>query len=263
MSEFHSHPYFLTPRRLNPGYPLFVFLPGMDESTSLAHLQTTTVETGFDVRTLVIPPDFSASWDILAQQVVALTTAELEKVPRQSAYLCGQCFGACLVLKVMLRAPKLFNRFILINSASSFNFNPWFHWGSLLTPMLPKPLYKMLSITGLPILASLKQMTQANRQALLESICSVPLKTSIQHLSLLRRFNVDEKQLHQVTKPVLIVASNGDRLFPSLAEARRLVKIFPNAQLVTLPSSGHACLLEADVNLYEIMQSENFLDNLN
>jgi hypothetical protein len=51
MSEFHSHPYFLTPRRLNPGYPLFVFLPGMDESTSLAHLQTTTVETGFDVRT--------------------------------------------------------------------------------------------------------------------------------------------------------------------------------------------------------------------
>jgi hypothetical protein len=30
----------------------------MDESTSLAHLQTTTVETGFDVRTLVIPPDF-------------------------------------------------------------------------------------------------------------------------------------------------------------------------------------------------------------
>ena len=108
----HSYPYFLTPRQLNPSYPLFVFLPGMDESTSLAHLQTATVETAFDVRTLVIPPDFSASWDILTQQVVALTTAELEKVPRQSAYLCGQCFGACLVLKVMLKAPKLFNRFI-------------------------------------------------------------------------------------------------------------------------------------------------------
>jgi hypothetical protein len=31
--------------------------------------------------------------------------------------------------------------------------------------------------------------------------------------------------------------------------------------MVVLPYSGHACLLEADINLYNIMQAENFLDS--
>lgn len=105
-------------------------------------------------------------------------------------------------------------------------------------------------------------MTPAAHQTLLESVRSVPLKTSIQRLSMMRGFNLDENQLSQYTKPVLIIASKGDQLLPSVAEAKRLARIFPNAQVVTLPHSGHACLLETDVNLYEIMQSQNFLDDL-
>jgi len=88
---------------------------------------------------------------------------------------------------------------------------------------------------------------------------SVPPETVLWRLSLVKEFDVDETQLRQLTQPVLVIASALDRLLPSITEARRLVKILPNAQMVVLPYSGHACLL-ADIKLYEIMQAENFLD---
>lgn len=47
-----------------------------------------------------------------------------------------------------------------------------------------------------------------------------------------------------------------------LSRSKRLARILPNTQVVTLPHSGHACLVEEGVNLYEIMQSENFLDSM-
>lgn len=259
MTTIPSVPYFLTPKQVNPDYPLFVFLPGMDESIKLAALQIASVESAFDVYSLVIQPDILEGWDILSQRVIDLTQAELEKTPRQSIYLCGESFGGCLALKVIVKAPQLFERIILVNPASSFNQRPWIHWGSLLTRLLPERLYQMFSFTVLPFLASLKRITPEVRQTLSESINSVPLTTSIQRINLMRQFDLDEKQLHQFTKPVLLIGSKGDRLLPSLAEAERLARLFPNAQVVSLPHSGHACLLEKDVNLYEIMRSKNFI----
>ena len=88
---------------------------------------------------------------------------------------------------------------------------------------------------------------------------SVPPETVLWRLSLVKGFDVDETQLSQLTQPVLVIASALDRLLPSMAEARRLVKILPNAQMVVLSNSGHACLLEAGIKLYEIMQAEKFL----
>ncbi len=87
---------------------------------------------------------------------------------------------------------------------------------------------------------------------------SVPPQTVLWRLSLVREFDVDENQLRRLAQPMLVIASAFDRLLPSLTEARRLVKILLNAQLVVLPNSGHACLLEQDINLYKIMQAENF-----
>jgi pimeloyl-ACP methyl ester carboxylesterase len=50
-----------------------------------------------------------------------------------------------------------------------------------------------------------------------------------------------------------------DRLLPSLTEAYRLKANFQKAKVVVLPESGHTCLLEADVNLYRIMDQHGFL----
>ena len=260
MTKINSNPYFFIPRESDPSQPLFIFLPGMDESgKELMSLQTADLEPAFDVRCFVIPPDDLTTWDDLAEKVIALTQAELEKVPRQSVYLCSESFGGCIALKVLLKAPQLFNRIIFVNSASSFHRVPWLNWGSLLFPWVPDFFYEISSFTALPMLAPLNRLSPAALQSLGKAVNSAPKKTANQRLSLLREFMFDEKQLSQITQPVLLIGSQDDRLLPSVSEAQHLAKFFPHAQVVTLPHSGHACLVEEDVNLLEIMQSENFL----
>ena len=78
MPELTSHPCFLTPKRLQPEYPLFVFLPGMDGTGQLLRTQTAGLEVAFDVRCLMIPPNDLSSWDVLSDQVIDLIEEELK-----------------------------------------------------------------------------------------------------------------------------------------------------------------------------------------
>lgn len=283
LSKVRSHPYFLPTQPSNPSYPLFVFLPGMDETgKELMYIQTAGLEAAFDVRCFVIPPDELTSWDEMTQQVVTLTQIELEKVPHRHVplrgsklriasrkevaysetslvYLCAESFGCCLALKVLEKFPQLFTNIILINSASSFHRVPWLNLSSLLFPYTPQLFYKISSFLSLPFLANLARISPAAIQALSKSTSSAPKETANQRLCLMREFELNEKKLSQITQPVLLIASKDDRLLPSEAEAKYLSNIFPNSQIITLPHSGHACLVQNDVNLYQILLSANFI----
>ncbi|MFB2771322.1 alpha/beta fold hydrolase [Pelatocladus sp. BLCC-F211] len=272
-----NHPYFLTTESSNPTYPLFVFLPGMDETgKELMYIQTAGLEAAFDVRCFVIPPDDLTSWDEMTEEVATLTQIELEKLPRKHVqrvasrrevacretspvYLCGESFGGCLALKVLEKFPELFTKIILINSASSFHRVPWLNLGSLLFPYTPQLFYKISSLISLPLLANLNRISPNANQALFKSISSAPKETANQRLSLMREFDIDEKKLSKITQPVLLIAGKNDRLLPSEAETHRLSSIFLNSQIITLPHSGHACLVERDINLYQILLSANFV----
>jgi len=76
----------------------------------------------------------------------------------------------------------------------------------------------------------------------------------------LREFDISDEKLRSLTQATLLIAGGSDRLLPSVSEAARLANIISNSQKVVLPNSGHACLLEEDVNLYEILQVHNFLE---
>ncbi|MGE5657742.1 MAG: alpha/beta fold hydrolase, partial [Actinomycetota bacterium] len=246
---------FLTPKPLKRHNPLFIFLPGMDGTGKLLGVQIPKLAKVFDIRCLAIPPDDLANWDTLVGETVTLIEQEREANPERPIYLCGESFGGCLAIKVALVAPHLLDRLILVNPASSFRQQPWMQWGSYLTQWLPGNLYA-LSVYGLlPVLASLGKMGRSERQALLEAMQSVPQRASIWRLALVRSFDVQEKDLRRLNLPVLIVASGADRLLPSVAEAKLLVKVLPNAQMVVLANSGHACLLETDVDLCAIVQT--------
>lgn len=259
MPSVQSRPCFLTPERLQPDYPLFVFLPGMDGTGRLLRTQTAGLAPAFDVRCLAIPPDDLTNWQVLTESVVALIEAELQQSPDRPVYLCGESFGGCLAMRVALHAPQLFDRIILVNPASSFRRKPLIAWGSQATHWLPEFVYRLSSIALMPFLAYLGRVAECDRQAFYDAVLSVPQRTSIWRLSLLGNFDVADEQLPQLKQPVLLLASAADRLLPSLAEVEHLANVFPNAQTVVLPHSGHACLLEADVNLYEIMKAQNFL----
>lgn len=164
-------------------------------------------------------------------------------------------------MKVAVRSPQLFDRIILVNPASSFNQRPWLPWGAELTGWIPQSIYRGVAVWLLPFLANLGRIHERDRRALLDAIHSVPQKTVIWRLSLIKDFHIDPSQLSCLSQPVMLIAGASDRLLPSVAEAQHLTTCLPDAKVVVLPHSGHACLLEEKVNLFEIMKTHNFLES--
>jgi pimeloyl-ACP methyl ester carboxylesterase len=260
MPKVELKPCFLTPKRVQLDYPLFVYLPGLDGTGELLRSQTAGLEVGFDVRCLAIPRQDLTTWDELSNNVLDLIHAELEKSSQRPVYLCGESFGGCLAMKVATQAPNLFQRIILVNPASAFQLRPWLSWGSQLTYFVPECFYEIGTLGLLPFLASLPRIPRHVRHELLKTMRSVPPATVNWRLSLLKEFTVTEDQLRQLTQSILLIAGASDRLLPSVQEARRLVNIFPNSKIALLPDSGHACLLEHNINLYQILQEQNFIE---
>ncbi|HHP7244036.1 MAG TPA: alpha/beta fold hydrolase [Elainellaceae cyanobacterium] len=252
---------FLPLRKSYPDAPLFIFLPGMDGTGQLLRSQIGRLEDRFEVRCLMIPANDLTDWNGLAHQVIELIRAEVGKNPQRPVYLCGESFGGCLALKVVLQAPRLIHRLILVNPASSFNHRPWLSWGSHLVRLLPESLYPMSCSGLLPFLANLERIDAGNQHALLDAMKSVSHESSIWRLSLLRDFYIADVDLASILQPALLVVGQADRLLPSMAEVERLKTLMPNARKYVLPRSGHACLLETGVNLYKILQDADFLSD--
>lgn len=239
--------------------PLFIYLPGMDGTGELFQTQADKLLSCFDVRCLSIREDNSTSWQTLAKDTIRLIEIELTRKTNRQIYLCGESFGGCLALKVALSAPHLIDKLILVNPASSFNQFPLLGLGADITPWLPTWLHRYSAAGLLPFLAKLNRINDGDRLKLVESMKSLPPQVVSWRISLLREFKIAEEQLRSLKMSTLIVASESDALLPSVEEANKLVSLMPKAQKVFLPYSGHACLLETAVDLYDILAQENFI----
>ena len=258
-SASDGKPYFFNARSAYLDKPLLVYLPGLDETgKDLIDLQTASFEADFNVCSFIIPADNLEGWNTLAMRAIALILTEIKKLPsRQSVYLCAESFGGCLALEMLAEAPDLFDRVILVNSASSFHRVLWLTLGSRLLPWVPNAVFKLSTVFSLPFLAQIHRLASAARKALLSSTQSAPKQTLQWRLTLMRTFSIRKAQLRQVVCPVLLIGSAKDRILPSVDEALRLAQIFPQSQVVTLPLSGHAALVENEINLDEIMKAHS------
>lgn len=230
----------------------------MDGTGQLLRRQLDGLGQGFNIRCLSIPTADLSGWDRLTADVVSLIQAEMQTKPPR-IYLCGESFGGCLAIKVAIAAPTLFDRLILVNSATAFARLPWMRFASRASGVLPSPLYS-LSASGLvPFLIAWDRVEPSDRSDLLQAMQSVLPRSATWRLNLLRQFDLLQLPLSQLTLPTLAIAGAKDWLLPAVTEAQRLVHSLPNAQMMVLPNSGHACLLEKDINLYEILRQQDFL----
>ncbi len=260
MTRFENKLNFLRSQAVGYHRSLFIYLPGMDGSGRMLYVQQEQLETSFDIRALAISPRDLSNWDLLCDRLIAAIKKELKQRSDCCVYLCGESFGGCLALKIATRSPELFKRIILINPASCFNRLPLLNWGSNIIDLLPDSIYRECTSVLLPFLTASDRVNLKDREALEIAIKSVPSKTAAWRLSLLRNFTLGNRSLQRLRQPVLILASAQDRLLPSVEEARRLVSVLPRAQMVILPESGHVCLLEKEINLYEIIKREHLLE---
>ncbi|MFO8038957.1 MAG: alpha/beta hydrolase [Sodalinema sp.] len=246
----------LTPTTPQPHRPLFVYLPGMDGSGYLLRSQLPRLAPHFDIRCLQLPPDDLRTWDDLAQDALALLHPLRQG---RTLYLFGESFGGCLALMMASQQPDCCDRLILSNPASALKRRPLLFWGSHLVQWMPDALSALSALGLLPFLAALDRIPSENRQALLDAMRHVSSSAIAWRIGLLRDFLIPEMQLARIQQPTLILASVLDHLLPSLSEAQDLIQALPNAKIHRLPRSGHACLLEKDTNLLDILQSEDFL----
>ncbi|MEM1254004.1 MAG: alpha/beta hydrolase [Cyanobacteria bacterium P01_H01_bin.21] len=243
-----------------PDLPLLVFLPGMDGSDLSLRQQSGELKNRFDARCFCIPKNDLTDWAGLVARLVELVTLEKKSRPHRLIYLCGESFGACLALKAISSASTLFDRLILLNPASSFKQQFW----SAFSPTVVKwmPGYELGAFGLLPFLISFERVPKSNRQALLQAMQQVTPETAAWRLSLLNSFELEQTALTQFRAPTLLVASVADRLLPSVNEAQRLANLLPDPQIITLPYSSHACLLETGVSLYQLLNQTQFIPAL-
>ncbi|MGL5943305.1 MAG: alpha/beta fold hydrolase [Waterburya sp.] len=257
--NFASSVDFIEPKQINRDAPLFVYLPGMDGTGELFQNQADSLAVRFDLRCVKIQTNDYSTWQDLAEDTIKLIKLELTAKTNQEVYLCGESFGGCLALKTALIAPNLIKKLILVNAASSSHQLPILSLGADIAPWLPTWVHRYSAVGLLPFLAKLNRINDCDRYRLINHMKSLPPQVVSWRLSLLRDFKVADQQLRNLTIPTLIIAGGSDSLLPSVQEAKKLVNLMPNAQMTVLPLSGHACLLETEVNLDRILVEQNFI----
>ncbi|WP_310426754.1 alpha/beta hydrolase [Chamaesiphon sp. VAR_48_metabat_135_sub] len=248
--QLHS-PSFFQPRTAQPHLPLFVFFPGMDGTGQLYHTQIDRLAAKFDIRCLKIASNDRTNWSELVDRSLQLITKELPE--GREAYFCGESFGACLAMQVAGQMSAKIGKLVLINPASSFGRWPWLASGSALSGLLPDALYPLSARILMNFLVSADRVAAAERQSLLDAMLSVQPQTAAWRLNLLRQFQVDSVVPKIIDIPTVLIAGGLDRLLPSPLEVRFLGRMLPKSKTTLLPYSGHACLLEQDINLVDLL----------
>lgn len=242
---------FLPSRRLQPHLPLFVLFPGMDGTGKLFDRQMAGLVNRFDLRCISISGDDLTSWAGLVDQTIRLILAELS--PGQELYLCGESFGSCFAMQVAQQLGTKITQLVLINPASSFARLPLLATGSALSGLLPDALYPLSARILVNFLINEDRVAPAERQSLINAILSVQPQAAAWRLNLLRQFPIDTIIPTLVDIPILLIAGELDRLLPSSSEVRILSQMLPQAKTLLLPTSGHACLLERDIYLSDLL----------
>lgn len=244
-----------------PGLPLLVYFPGMDGTGALFSDRAKELAPFFNIRCLTIPANDLRDWQELTKDTVNCLLAELVTAEQNQIYLCGESFGGCLAMSVAVTIPQFVLGQILVNSASCFNQRPLLGLGINLIPLLPSWVHGNSAVGMLPFLAELNRMSAESRRALLAAMKSLPQKVVSWRLTMLRDFSLDPELCREFEQPTILIAGKRDRLLPSFKEAEKLGNLFPNSTVEVLPHSGHACLLETEVDLADIVLKHGLVDD--
>ena len=149
----------------------------------------------------------------------------------------------------------------MINSGSAFRRHPLLFYGSQLMPVVPEQLFDFSSFALAPFLSDWRRLMDDNRALITPpfSVQLVPKSTVIHRLNCMANFAMGPDKLSGITARTLFVASGKDRIFPSIAEARRLMQEVPTCKLHVAPESGHAVLLEEGTCLAQIISDAGYL----
>lgn len=249
-------PILFAPILPQPEKPLMVLLPGLDGTGQLFGPQVGRLASHFDLRCLRIPEANRQDWQSLADRVAGLIRDE--QLTR-AIYLCGESYGGCLALKIALSQPGLVDRLVLINPASSLRRQFWSSLMMQASRYVPAWMYGLSGSVALTLLANFDRIRGDWQRRFIETVRPISQDCVAWRLAMLYQFAVAPEALEDLTIPTALIASDRDRLLPSVQEAQRLQTLIPQSLLYRLPESGHVCLIEEEVNLTQCLKMLDFL----
>eukprot|EP00898_Chlorokybus_atmophyticus_P001268 jgi/Chlat1/2141/Chrsp17S08743 len=249
--------------------PLLLYLPGIDGTGFSAWFQFKPLMRLFEVQCLHVPRDDRTHFRGLLDVVLTHVRAARAASPDQPIYLLGESFGGMMALAVDIalsaeaksapaansKSATSLTALVLANPATCYdkaNLAPLFP----LLPGLPSEAIKMAQLfvkDGLPPQEYAAELSQTLLKMLpgLQTLTDLFPRDTLQwKLGLLKEGAVFVNgRLSESTTPTLVLAAGRDNLVPSAKEGRRLRDTLPQCTLREFPESGHALLLEADVDV--------------
>nr|CAB3477166.1 unnamed protein product [Digitaria exilis] len=254
--------------------PLMLYLPGVDGMGTGLFMHHKALGRIFELRCMHVPFHDRTPFEDLVTMVEDVVRKEHATSPNRPIYLLGNSFGGCLALAVAARNPHIDLILVLVNPATSyeksgiqqllsffslFSDQACMAITALLNYNIENEAYMAVSsiINGKHPLAALNRLTNNMSSFLKHSniLDKIPEDTLKWKMKLIKRAaSYANYRLQSVQAEVLLLASCGDKLLPSKAEADRLQKLLPKCKIYFFDKHGHSLLLEYGVHVASIIK---------
>jgi pimeloyl-ACP methyl ester carboxylesterase len=224
-----------------------VLVPGLDGTGLLFYRQVPLLERRYAVTTHRLRDTATH----IAELVAELDERIDSIAPGGRVTLVGESFGGALSLSYALAHPERIERLVILNSFPYFAPQARLRLGSWLLLATPWGVMRVVrALTAWRLhsphtgRAELRRFHQLMRATTRQGYLS--------RLRMLREYDV-RRRLAEVQAPVLYLAADGDKLVPSVEQARLMASLTPHATMRVLEGHGHICLIAPDIDLGAIL----------
>jgi pimeloyl-ACP methyl ester carboxylesterase len=223
-----------------------VLIPGLDGTGLLFYRQVPSLERRYRVFVHRLRDDAGQMSELVAD----LHQTVLDSGPGPVT-LVGESFGGALALSYALVHPGSVARLVILNSFPYFSPQARLRLG-----------YHLLRVTPWGVMPLVRQLTawrmhspHTGREEIRrfhDLMRATTRRGYLSRLRMLQEYDVRHR-LPELAMPVLYLAADGDRLVPSVAQARLMAAATKRSTLRVLEGHGHICLIAPDLDLESIV----------
>ena len=226
----------------------FVLVPGMDGTGLLFHQQVPSLAREYRVATYALR-DGAPTMSALVSDLADVVRHAGGGAP---AIVAGESFGGTLALSFALAHPELVERLVIINSFP--HFRPQHRLALAIAGIRLMPWGAMALVRRATALRLHSRHTHREEMRRFLLLTSRTTRAGyLSRLRILREYDV-RTRLREIQAPTLLLASEQDRLVPSVEQARLMATLLPDAAVRVLHGHGHVCLIAPGVDLAEIVR---------
>jgi pimeloyl-ACP methyl ester carboxylesterase len=224
-----------------------VLVPGLDGTGALFYRQVPLLEARHRVATHRLRDDAVRMSDLVAD----LDARVRGSADGQPVTLIGESFGGALSLCYALAHPDRVARLVIVNSFPYFSRQARLRLGYHLLRATPWGMMRLVRrLTGFRMHSRLTRAEERRRYH--QAMRATTREGYLSRLRMLREYDVRDR-LRDLRPPVLFLAADRDPLVPSVAQARLMSRLAPNATMRVLEGHGHICLIAPGVDLADIL----------